>query len=427
MDKARTLAWLAKEGLPQFELDESGYPVPGKVVRYYREQMKYLDPTMHTLKHWTQKDLAERLGIKEIAVSLMETNNQSLDSIERRRALVTILRIPPALLGLGSLESLVEIAPNNEMPTKKGKRKRAGIDKDTIKYYQDTLSMYESLYAKGLTYTIIDDMDRWITRLEVDTKNASNNERIALLYTLWGFERLCGKVYGSDFHDWNRAFKHIDNTIELAMNLDDKDLQAASLYTSGVYRSWQGKLGLARIAIDNASVYARGALPQTKAAILSQNACLHAYSTNTSEIIATQKLFDEAQKYAGVKSEKNTVKFERDDYFIDRACAIIRLGQPAKALELIEDAERLISPSKKRYQILLDILRAKCYILQKKPEYDSAISLLTDAIEDSKEIRVERNIAQIEKLYRKLIESPYGNAPDVVDLGLALQDLRAQK
>ena len=45
MEKTNTLELLSQAGLPKFDLGADGYPVPGKVVKFYREQMKYVDPT----------------------------------------------------------------------------------------------------------------------------------------------------------------------------------------------------------------------------------------------------------------------------------------------------------------------------------------------------------------------------------------------
>lgn len=98
------------------------------------------------------------------------------------------------------------------------------------------------------------------------------------------------------------------------------------------------------------------------------------------------------------------------------------IDRAGKALELLDDAERCVIS--KRYLVLLDVLRAGCYVEQKNPEYEQAVNLLGSAIEDSKLLRVANNTNQIENVYRKLLASRYGNSPDVGDLGLMLQNLR---
>ncbi len=421
-EKRNTPGSLVQTGLPQFDLAEDGYPDPGKVVKYYRERMTYTDKDGKE-KRWTQAELAKRLGITDIMVNIMENQNKGLDSIERRRALATILRIPPVLLGLDSLDHIVEIVTGQE-GLKQSTAKRAKISKDTVKLYQSTFSVYIKLYAEGLTYAIVSDIDKWTKRIEQNTEHINIEDKNALLRVLWDYEILCAKIYGSDLQNWSKAFEHTDNAIEIATALGDRDLQAASLYYSSIYHFRQGRLGLARVDIDGALVYAKGALQQTKGRIYSQNACVYADDTSLSGITLAQNIFDEAEKYVDVKSGIGNNSFGKDDYLFDRAYTLINVGRPAKALELLEDVERYVHPSGKRLFVFLDILRAKCYVNLKKPEYEQAVVLLEGAIEDSKEIRVARNIDQIERLYRKLVESSYGKSPDVVDLGLLLQDLR---
>ena len=74
-----------------------------------------------------------------------------------------------------------------------------------------------------------------------------------------------------------------------------------------------------------------------------------------------------------------------------------------------------------------DILRARCYIELKKPEYELAVSLMSAVIDDSRELRIQRHIDHIDTLYSKLVQSVYGNSPDVVDLGVKLKDLKLCK
>jgi len=328
------------------------------------------------------------------------------------------------LLGLGSLDQLVEIVTGQGPILKQITTKRAKVNKDTIKLYQNTLSVYRKMYSGGLSYTSAPDIEKRIKRIEQDTKNVNAEDESALLRVLWDYEILCAKVYGSDLYDWSKTFEHIDNAREIAMILDDRDLQAASLYYSSSYHFRQGRFGLAKMDIEGALMYAKGALPPTKGTIYSHNACLHADDTSLSGITLVQNIFDKAEKYAGTKSDVRNTSFGKDDYLLDRAYTLIDLGRPARALELIEDAGRYMSPSNKRYLVFLDIMRAKCYINLKKPEYEQAVTLLGSAIEDSKELRVARNIDHIGKLYTKLVASPYGNSPDVTDLGLMLQELR---
>jgi DNA-binding XRE family transcriptional regulator len=95
-------------GLPApVEVGKDGFPRPGKVARWYREQKKRIDAT------WTQKHLAQEFGLTERAVCYLESHDIGLDSISLRRKLVMLFNIPPVLFGLNALED--EIDPGQIM------------------------------------------------------------------------------------------------------------------------------------------------------------------------------------------------------------------------------------------------------------------------------------------------------------------------
>jgi DNA-binding XRE family transcriptional regulator len=88
----------ARLGLPSLvETGTDGFPCPGKTVRWYRQQKKRTDAA------WTQKRLAQELGLTERAVCYLESHSVGLDSIFLRRKLAQLFNIPPILFGLASL------------------------------------------------------------------------------------------------------------------------------------------------------------------------------------------------------------------------------------------------------------------------------------------------------------------------------------
>lgn len=100
---------------------------PGRVVKWFRERMIYEDQQTGKRKHWTQDDLARMVGLTKVQVCNMENHNEGLDSIERRKTLATILKIPPVLLGLASLDEIVEIVTGQEQNAGKAKRTKVNI------------------------------------------------------------------------------------------------------------------------------------------------------------------------------------------------------------------------------------------------------------------------------------------------------------
>lgn len=93
----------ARFGLPSpVETGKDGFLRPGNTVRCYREQKKRTDAT------WTQKRLAQELGLTERSVCYLESHDVGLDSISLRRRLAIFFNIPPILFGLITLEDETE-------------------------------------------------------------------------------------------------------------------------------------------------------------------------------------------------------------------------------------------------------------------------------------------------------------------------------
>jgi tetratricopeptide (TPR) repeat protein len=95
--------WAARFGLPSsVEAGKDGFPLPGRVTRYYREQKKCTDAI------WTQKRLALELDLTERAVCYLESHDVGLDSVSLRRRLAILFNIPLTLFGLDSLEDATD-------------------------------------------------------------------------------------------------------------------------------------------------------------------------------------------------------------------------------------------------------------------------------------------------------------------------------
>src|SRR5581483_9719942 len=94
---AAQLLW--KElGFPTFDSGPDGLPRPGQVIRYFRQKK-----LKENGKPWTQRDLAQALGKRELAVREMELRDTGLNDIIVRRFLVELFAIPPKLLGLATV------------------------------------------------------------------------------------------------------------------------------------------------------------------------------------------------------------------------------------------------------------------------------------------------------------------------------------
>ncbi len=98
-DEGRNMGILRISGieqrLPAFDTDPDGFPRPGRVLRYFRQKKLKANG-----KPWTQREVAQVLGCRELAVRAMELQDTGLNDIARRRFLAELLDIPLELFGL---------------------------------------------------------------------------------------------------------------------------------------------------------------------------------------------------------------------------------------------------------------------------------------------------------------------------------------
>src|SRR6266487_372062 len=86
-----------EQGFPAFDIGPDGFPRPGQVIRHFRLQKLKADG-----KPWTQRDVAQILGCRELAVREMELRDIGLNDILHRCCLAELFAIPPDLLGLAT-------------------------------------------------------------------------------------------------------------------------------------------------------------------------------------------------------------------------------------------------------------------------------------------------------------------------------------
>lgn len=409
-----------------FGLDDMGYPVPGQVIKYYREQMKYIDRDGKE-KHWTQADLAKRLNITELMVRFMETKNKGLDSIERRRVLADILKIPPALLGLVPLSEVVKALRGPEIPTVIHKATDNG---DTVTLYKNVLTAYNKLYAKGASQGLINDIQIITSRIKEEIKHSSNKrEKHNLFILLWEFTFLMNLFYTYDTHDWNKFYRNINTSLEISKEINDVNLYILSLNQSCNARILQQSANLARLEIDAAIRQSKKASDLIQAIIYAQAA--KAYSLNTTDlgdITSARQFIEQSQnilKSASTSDERYIpVRVNIPMCLFTQFDGLKLLNKYAEATSILDEVESVSPGNNIRDLALLNLNRARCYIAQVHPEYDKALEMIESAFDVFQGAGSNHNIRELIKVYNQIAISPYGNSPNVVDLGMELKELR---
>lgn len=418
---------------PLFDVDEYGFPIPGKVIRYYRRQMKYLDPVSGKEKYWTQADLAKRLGLKEIMVTLMETQNKGLDSIERRRTLATLLHIPPALLGLASLDQLMQTMANSQLETMVAPivLRKADENDNRLDLYKNAFNLYNSVQSTSTAQHSVGDMERMISTIEKDIRE-NTPRRNELLYMLWEFHRLVVKVQSHDICDWNRVSRHLNEELRIARELNDINLQVLTLNQSSEVHMFRQNIDLARIDIDAALIQARHASPMICSLVFANAARTRARSArDLSDKMSVNKFLDQAHsaaQRASISDERYIPAYvETVKCLFTQFDAYIAIGKIARAMEILDEIEAGIPPGNIRRVASLNLSRANCYTALKNPEYETALAFLQDTFQVYRDVKTVHGMEVLEKAYRSIASSPYGNAPEVVDLGIALREVKLKK
>lgn len=417
-------------GMLTFHLDRHGFPLPGEVIRYYRDRMTYTD-SEGKQRHWTQADLAERLNVSEITVRLMETQHKGLDSITRRRTLALLLNIPPALLGLASLDDLNRFLHGEPVghialtsPT------QLVVDTSEIQLYRDAFGIFKDRYEQGKLRP--QAIESWIARITNAVEQTQGKSRNEALAELAKYHFIAANTYDHDLQDWTKTTSHLNAAKEIASTLNNNELFAtASYYTSEMYLT-QGNPQLSYKELESVLDLSKSVSPQLRGNILADIALTRAKASAEANISMDEadrsyirKLLDEAEDYISNGSSESTLMgFNEGQYLETRASTLIYFKRYGLALECIDEAEEYLEsrPPNIRNTEFLKILRAKCYIGQKNPEYEEATRLLSQVLSDNPQIQFW--VDRIAKLHKLIAASPYGKAPDVTDLGMEIRKLQ---
>lgn len=391
-------------------------PIPGLVVRYFREKKVYDDPRTGKRKHWTQADVARRLGVEPLMVNRMETHNQGLDSMDRRQTLIALLNIPPVLLGLTSDECLQ--AMFHEQPASVSHAKVVATEE--VQFYQQALGVYKTSYDQGSLLAMLPTIEMWIGRIEEHATSAHGKAQQSFFTLLWDYHTLAARSYMTDIQDGKKAKSHLHHALVLARALPNAELETMTHYRTGDFHIVvQRNPLLGREELDTALALSKRTDGATRGRVMSYTALAHAMTgSDGASVVYARNLLDEAEKYIDTSEIFNAAV-----YLEKKADIFIELKQWSNAHESIDMLEEYIQ-NMRRDLTYAHILRAECYIKQKKPDYDIAVMLLQDILEQNKQAPVNYHVRYVERLHKLLQQSPYGNSPDVADITMMLDAIK---
>ncbi|WP_069801536.1 helix-turn-helix transcriptional regulator [Thermogemmatispora onikobensis] len=419
--------WWVQEGYPAFPAGDDGYPLPGAVIKHYRLQQ--LRRQENGERAWTQADLAEALGLSELAIRRMENRSDYLDSPRRRRMLSIILGIPPHLLGLaerrpsapGSLPfpSLL-ISENSEEPLLiTYQRQQAELYAEFRITRQPVLltrALHRISYLKRLAPIIHNRLLGDILRLEFNYAQLVA-DGLADLYGVASalpFVQLCQSIARS----WEQASDQGGPPGERVY----RDLLANSLIGQAIAHFELGETEAARRHAGEALERVVETCPSVQRFVLEEAAHILAHlARDEPERKQALVLLDQAGQLLSAVSEDDDPYFLAADvgyYHLNRARTLLALGQAGQALGELDQASLHTESLFATRRLFIVIYRALAHLVLK--DYEVATSLAVQAASEARALNARRALAHLSLLYQRLKASPYGSMPAVARLGWLL-------
>ncbi|MBV9691704.1 MAG: helix-turn-helix transcriptional regulator [Ktedonobacteraceae bacterium] len=199
-----------------FEEGEDGLPKPGQVLKYFREIRK-----MNT------KALARVLRVTKRTVERMENEHLFLDSMSRRRALASALRIPPFLLGITTFRGM----PALTAPHVAGAAAHTTAQLTVVKSVEALQQALAALWTEHETTTArerLDAIEQDIRSQRYSLSLFSGQERLERQHILLGYYLLAVDVARSG-RAYPTAFRNADSAIELALSLNVPEIRHPEL------------------------------------------------------------------------------------------------------------------------------------------------------------------------------------------------------
>src|SRR5437764_1049884 len=223
--------WLELDYLEEFAPGNDGfYPRTGQVVKEYRRRAMDTEG-----KPWTQRRLANALGIEtDQAVWNLENRDSALD-IERRRFLSDLFDIPPILFGIITLEEIDKLLEQRRaarsgivvVSTRLAASHKLTLD---VQEYTALLESYWTTYMNNPTQISMTNIDLCIDGLSRELPHVRDRKPIQEL--LCRFHDLVANLL-CDQHKYNDALVQLEKASWFAEMLNKDALEAAVLYDYG--------------------------------------------------------------------------------------------------------------------------------------------------------------------------------------------------
>src|SRR6266699_401165 len=405
MDETTYYWWYA---YAPFEQGEYNRPHMGQVIRYYRE-----------LRSWTIKDLAKALQVTEHYVYEIESSSNMPESVGRRTAIVKLLKIPPALLGLSI------ITPEDQHTSETNKDDITGvikvIDAQRMLAYEDILAMSWELYYMGNLQYATRNVDQWIHVLAHTAKGAKATERDQVLAMLCRFYQLSCTA-ARDRMDTVRALHDGKKAIDIALQLENAELIASAYYRRVRVYLQQGQFERSLQDMEPALRYSDLVCDPLKATLYRSAA--EAYSPLAKNDKPLQKkclmYLDSAIRIlhkGNMEANGSFVKPDISSVHVERAATFIEFNKYKDAHNALLLAHELLPPGNIRRE--KDFLLTEAEIYLSEDDLEGCCESIFEALKLIRATTSQSSENWLQALYQRLQQCDANN-PLVCRLGMEL-------
>lgn len=345
-----------------FSSQKDGFPNAGEVLQHYRER-----------KNMSRAQLAKTLKVTPRRIEQMEHENTVPGSINRRRALATMLGVPAFLLGLASTNA---IRPFEESKlAAPGVQRAFSVDRETINQYDLLRSAYWNTHYTGSGASVLPDAELTIQKLQTILPYAGDM-RHEVINQLTGYYELASRISSDQNSPISQSF--LNMALDL-VNPSDTESYGRLLYKKGLALYEASDFVQAKIALEEAYTLIPKLSTALAGSILLQLALIQSYSSETAERSSALKLFSRAGSLVRSSSltEVEGVRLDEGRYLTAFAEGLINLGKLSDAEDILDLAREKTNPILTKRLLFVDVQGIRLYAKQKE------FAMVSDAAQEA--------------------------------------------
>jgi transcriptional regulator with XRE-family HTH domain len=414
------LLWWVEMGYPAFAVGRDGFfPRTGQVIKHYRALK-----TDNKGKAWTQRLLAQTLGLTDQAVWDIENRDIGMD-FDRRQFLSDLFGVPPVLLGIITTREIDKLVEEH----------RTVHPVSLVVSTAPHISTLRLLDVEEYTALLEND---WMTHISDPTHLCMTNvdARMDALYRELPHVKEKKPIYGllCRYHDfianvlrdqekYDKATEHWNKGLRLAKRSGSHSLIALILYDWGYALGQAGGFDYALCKYEEARRNAQRLPDNLRSCLLLDTGCAKAECATTRDekrdAIVFIDLVGPIVRGNQKAADPYFLNLNLDRYHLTRSASLLAVGRNRDAINELHLVEA--GPEFPRRQALSFIFEAQARL--NLGEFDAVVDLAESGLGLAQKINSKITIARVRNIHQQLKESPYRDSSDVARLEYLLRKL----